>query len=320
VLYHSKAVYLRLGNEKFHPLEVNLGIEMATTFGGTTYLNGKKTKHPAGITKFIKAFLPLKENGDSVYTAEGNMLGSMLLSVGYKFNNWKLRAYIDHYFEDGSQMFLLDYDGYGSGKDWDKREKHRYLLYDPKDAMYGIEVTLPKNSFVSTFVAEYLYTKYQSGPVYHDHSEDVSDHIGGRDGYYNHGTYVGWQHWGQVIGNPLYLSPVYNDDGSLSIKNNRFVAYHFGICGAPATGLHYRLLMTWQKGWGTYDIPYTDVKKSYSLLTEIKYDMPEKTGNIHTDGWDVKVAFGIDHGELRGNNTGLQITIIKKGILNFKRK
>ena len=43
------------------------------------------------------------------------MLGSLLISVSYKFNTWKLHAYTDHYFEDGSQMYLLDYDAYGSG-------------------------------------------------------------------------------------------------------------------------------------------------------------------------------------------------------------
>jgi len=90
--------------------------------------------------------------------------------------------------------------------------------------MYGVEVTLPKNRFVSSFVGEYLYTKYQSGPIYYDHSQVISDHIGGRDDYYNHGTYVGWQHWGQVAGNPLYLSPVYNEDGSLYIRKN--VLFH----------------------------------------------------------------------------------------------
>ena len=321
VLYCGRAAYIRLGNEQRHPLEVNFGLEMATTFGGTTYLDGVKTTHHSGIKKFIKAFVPLNEKGDtSVYTAEGNMLGSILLSISYKFTDWKLRAYVDHYFEDGSQMFFLDYDGYGRGTDWNKKEKNRYLVYDPKDAMYGVEVTLPKNRFVSTFVGEYLYTKYQSGPIYHDHSENAPDHIGGRDGYYNHGVYVGWQHWGQVIGNPLYLSPGYNDDGSLYIKNNRFVAWHFGICGDPMAGLHYRLLMTWQKGWGTYDVPYTDVEKSYNMLAEIGYNMPEKIATVHTHGWAVKVGFGLDHGELRGNNTGLQITILKSGILNFKRR
>ena len=84
-----------------------------------------------------------------------------------------------------------------------------------------------KTGFVSTIVGEYLYTKYQSGSIYYDHSSEISNHIGGRDDYYNHYEYVGWQHWGQVIGNPLYLSPVYNKDGSLYIKEQPFCGMAF---------------------------------------------------------------------------------------------
>ncbi len=321
VLYHSKAGYLRFGNEKKHPLEATFGLEMATTFGGDVYRDGKKYSYSTGIKDFWDALIPFdKKDDNSLYTAEGNMLGSLLLSVSYKFKTWKLRAYMDHYFEDGSQMYLLDYDSYGSGENWDKKEGNRYLLYDPKDGMYGIEVTLPKNRYVSTIVGEYLYTKYQSGPIYYDHSQTISDHIGGRDDYYNHGEYVGWQHWGQVIGNPLYLSPVYNDDGSLYIKNNRFVAWHFGISGEPAQRLHYRILMTWQKGWGTYNMPYTDIKKSYSLLAETSYGLPKRIGHLHTDGWGLKLAVGLDNGEIRGNNTGVQFTIVKTGLINGGRR
>lgn len=321
VLYHSKAGYLRIGNEQKHPLEATLGLEMATTFGGEVYRNGQKYSYKASFSDFVDALIPFDQKDDnSLYTAEGNMVGSLLISVSYKFKTWKLRAYTDHYFDDGSQMYFLDYDSYGSGANWDKKEGNRYLLYDLKDGMYGLEVTLPKNRFVSTIVGEYLYTKYQSGPIYYDHSSEISDHIGGRDDYYNHYEYVGWQHWGQVIGNPLYLSPVYNKDGSLYIKNNRFVAWHFGISGEPLERLHYRVLMTWQKGWGTYNLPYADVQKSYSLLAEASYMMPERIGKVYTGGWSVKAAIGLDDGEIRGNNTGVQITIVKTGLLKGGKK
>ena len=321
VLYCGRAGYIRLGNEKRHPLEAMLGLEMATTFGGSVYSNGHKYSYSSGLKDYVSALIPFNGNDDkSLYTAEGNMLGSLLISVSYKFNTWKLRAYTDHYFEDGSQMYLLDYDAYGSGNDWNKKVGNRFLVYDPKDGMYGIEVTLPKNRFVSSFVGEYLHTKYQSGPVYYDHTKDISDHIGGRDDYYNHGTYVGWQHWGQVAGNPLYLSSIYNEDGSLYIRDNRFVSWHFGINGDPVEGLHYRILMTWQKGWGTYFVPYSDVKRSYNLLAEVGYTMPERIGHVRTHGWSAKMAFGLDDGMLRGNNRGFQFTLSKTGILNFKKK
>ena len=51
---------------------------------------------------------------------------------------------------------------------------------------------------------EYLYTKYQSGPIYHDHTRLLSEHVCGLDNYYNHNLFTGWQHWGQAMGHPLY--------------------------------------------------------------------------------------------------------------------
>ena len=45
--------------------------------------------------------------------------------------------------------------------------------------------------------------------------------------YYNHYIFVGWQHWGQVIGNPLYLSPIYNGDGLIMVENNPDLAFFY---------------------------------------------------------------------------------------------
>ena len=113
--------------------------------------------------------------------------------------------------------------------------------------MLGVEVNLKYGTWIRDIVFEYIYTKYQSGPVYHDHTPSFADHIGGIDNYYNHYIYTGWQHWGQVIGNPLYRSPIYNDDGTISVKNSRFMAFHMGIDGRPAENITYRLLGTWQE-------------------------------------------------------------------------
>ena len=167
------------------------------------------TKYKTGLKQYFDALIPFDDKDDnSLYTAEDDQSGSLLLNISYQLKGWKVRAYWDHYFNDGSAMYQLDYDGYGSGANWDKHEKSRYLVYDPKDGLWGLELTLPRNKWVSDVVAEYLYTKYQSGPIYYDHDEKISDHIGGVDDYCNHGIYTGWQHWGMVMGNPLYLSTI----------------------------------------------------------------------------------------------------------------
>src|SRR3712207_8762180 len=67
-------------------------------------------------------------------------------------------------------MLQLDYDGYGNGDQWDVRNRRHYFLYDFKDYMLGMELNLKRGSWLRNVVLEYLYTKYQSGPIYHDHT------------------------------------------------------------------------------------------------------------------------------------------------------
>jgi hypothetical protein len=207
-------------------------------------------------------------------------------------------------------MFFLDYDGYGTGDEWHVKKDSRYFLYDLKDIMLGLELRLKQHPFFNRFVMEYLYTKYQCGPVYHDHTQRRSDHISGTDNYYNHHIFTGWQHWGQVMGNPLYRSPLYNTDGLVMVENNRFWAWHLGLSGTPSPGcqLHYRVLATFQRGWGSYPIPYIDPENNVSLLAEAEYRFCEFSS---LPGWSIKAAIGMDHGEILGNNFGAQLTIKK---------
>ena len=109
------------------------------------------------------------------------------------------------------------------------------------------------------------------------------------------------------MGNPLYRSPAYNDDHLLRVEDNRFVAWHMGAEGTPLPRLDYRVLMSWQRGYGTYDEPYTFPHHNTSLLVEAGYRFD--------GGWMVKAAFGLDSGSILGNNHGLQLTISKHGLL-----
>lgn len=279
VLYHSKAGYLKIGNEySTFPLSVELGLEMATLFGGTPYrqaADGTMQSIPTGhgLKSFWHAFFPGGQDAtDGMYANnEGNIVGSWLMRVNYDRELWRFSLYADHFFEDHSQMFLINNNGYGSGNDWNKRVHRRYFLYDLKDIMLGGELELKYGRWLRHVVAEYIYTKYQSGPYNHDHTQNISDQIAGIDNYYNHGIYPGYQHWGQVMGNPLYRSPIYNTDGRLYIYNNRFVAWHLGIDGSPTSRLAYRALATYQEGWGTYDIPFNSKHHNVSFLAETSY-------------------------------------------------
>lgn len=315
-LHHSKAGYLKIGKQG-RPFSVEMGLEMASQFGGTAYMkedDGDKVFHnPSDLKAFIRALIPGggEVNETTYQNDQGNNLGSWLLRFNYDASDWRVSLYADKYFEDHSSMFMLDYNGYGTGKEWDVKKDNRYLLYDFKDMMLGAELNLRRGTWLQDIVIEYLYTKYQSGSVYHDRTLSFPEHIGGLDDYYNHHILMGWQHWGQVMGNPLYLSPLYNDDGRIEVKNSRFMAWHLGIAGQPLPSLHYRILASWHDGLGRYKGPYTHRKYNTSLLAEVGWQFAE--------GWKASAAWGADFGSIRGDNNGLQVTISKTGLLRTRR-
>lgn len=321
VLFHSKAGYLKIGNEDvFCPFSLELGLEMAATFGGTAYRPDGKggmtvLKGDTGLGAYCNAFVPGGyDTGETTYqNVEGNHVGSWLIRMNWDTDMWRFSVYADKYFEDHSAMFQLDYDGYGQGEEWDEKKKSRYVLYDFKDIMLGMELNIKYDRWINDVVFEYIYSKYQSGPIYHDHTNTISDHIGGRDNFYNHSIYTGWQHWGQVIGNPLYRSPIYNEDGTIMVKDNRFMAFHLGIDGRPFPRFMYRVLASWQEGLGTYDEPYENKRNNFSLLVEGEYAFGGKLLN----GWKVKGGYGMDLGAILGDNYGFQVTVSKCGLLNF---
>ncbi|MBP3776177.1 MAG: hypothetical protein IJ552_03340 [Prevotella sp.] len=319
VLYHSKAGYLKIGNDyKFMPVSLELGLEMASQFGGSSFTHGEVIKSESGLKAFWHALtFSGTDTGEAGETGAyenvgGNHLGSWLIRLNFDYDAWYLGLYAEHFFEDHSSMFFLDYDGYGSGEEWNTRKSRRYFLYSLKDIMLGIELKLKQKTWLNNIVLEYIYTKYQSGPVYHDHTQNISSHISGRDNYYNHHIFTGWQHWGQVMGNPLYLSPLYNEDGVIEIRNNRFWAWHLGLSGNPLPDLHYRVLATYQKGWGTYYSPYIDPRKSFCFLAEASYELPHN--------WLLKGSLGMDSGKIYGENYGIQLTVTKTGILKWRRR
>lgn len=324
VLYHSKAGYLKVGNTARFPLSVELGLESACLFGGDFYrrradggLDHWSEPHDFGA--FVDAFLPNDKNKgtDSYMNVPGNQIGSWVARVSYEAPSWQLGVYVDHFFEDHSAMFFADYDGYGEGDRWNVKENNRYLTYGLKDLLLGAELKLKRFRYINNVVLEYVCTKYQSGPIFHDHTAAIPDHLGGRDDYYNHTLYVGWQHWGQVMGNPLYRSPLYNTNGEIYIEDNRFVAWHAGVSGDPAPQVGYRLLATLQKGYGTYARPYPDPRRNFSLLAEATYTFAASSA---LGGWAVTGSFGLDSGRLLGGSGAFQLTLTKTGGIHFNKK
>jgi len=297
-LYHSKAGYLKIGPGCF---TVELGLEMASQFGGTSYLfeNGveKVYENDNGLKAFKNALIPggTDVTDGDFKNAEGNQLGSWLVRLNYDQPTWNLGVYADQFFEDNSMMFHVNKSG------------DKYYWYDFKDWLLGAELKLKDVAWLNNIVVEYLYTKYQAGPVYHDQTGHVGYQISGRDNYYNHHLYTGWQHWGQVIGNPLYRSPLYNADGHIEVEHNRFAAWHLGFCGSPIQNLNYRVLASWQKSYGSYYYIPAYPMENISCMAEADYRL--------SNGWSVKGAIAADFGKLRGDNFGFQLSVVKQGLI-----
>lgn len=308
-LIHTKAGYLRFG-KKNKPFNVEAGLEMASQFGSDHYTYTSegyiKTANAHNLKSFWHAFIGGGSDAmdGATQNNEGNMLGSWVIRLNYDTPKATYGLYADHFFEDHSAMFQLDYNGYAYEDGAMKKKENKFLLYPLKDIMLGADIHLKELKWINDAVIEYVYTKFQSGPVYTDRTPQIPDHIGGVDNYYNNALAPGWHHWGQALGNPLYLSPIYNTNGELSFLSNRFVAWHIGLSGHPTEKLHYRLRASWQESLGTYDSPYCSPKRNTSLGIEVNYNCT----HIYK-GLSFNAAFGFDRGELRGNNTGGFITI-----------
>lgn len=299
-LFHSKGLFIRVGDPDRHPLTVEGGLEMATHFGGEVHTldpDGKPivVKLPHDFKSIIKTIIP-SGGGDSndqfqlgeIQNAYGNHVGQWSLAATYRLpeTEWAIRPYYLHYFDDHSMMFF----------------DHAW-----RDMLLGFELSFPANRFIDKFVYEYLTTKDQSGAVYWDHTPEIPEQVSGRDNYYNHYLYPGWNHWGMGMGNPLIISPIYNANGSLAFYHNRIKGHHFGFSGRPTDEIAYRALLSFTRSWGTYDNPSPTILHNVNALIEATYS-PRRIA-----GWDFRLSLGADGGDLLGKSFGAMLTIRKTG-------
>ncbi|MDO5395422.1 MAG: capsule assembly Wzi family protein [Bacteroidales bacterium] len=299
IWYSDKGLFLRVGDPDRHQLTVEGGLEMGTQLCGTVYYykeGQKKTiKLPHDFKNVIKGLIGLSggdPNDPQQYgernNAYGNTIGEWSVAATYRLRDtgWKMRVYYQHMFEDHSMMFFN---------------------YKWRDMLLGGEVTLPANPFVSQVVYEFLYTKDQSGPVFWNKTDKIPEQVSGRDDYYNNSIYPGWQHWGMGMGNPLVISPIYNDNNTLSFLHNRIIGHHIGFSGDPCPQLHYRLLMSYTRSWGSYNVPAPHVLHNFNCLLETTYS-PRRL-----PGWDFRLSLAADGGRLLGKSYGTMLTIRKTG-------
>ena len=312
ILYHSKALFLRVGDAGRFPLEFTWGLEMYSQFGGTCHNMRVKPGEPVcesydfpkDINAYLSILLPFNSPGKQGVD-NGNTLGSWHLAFDLTMPDWKYRLYYEHFFEDHSSMLGIEYKSDAEGnKEFVSYGFRRNWL----DGLYGIEINAPAGMPFDNIVFEILNTKGQCGPVYRYPNPVIEQQVDGCDEFYNQEFYKSYSNFGYANGTPITLSPIYNKDGDLSFKSNRVVMVHFGIDGQVTPKLDYRVLATHTTHWGTYNHPLVKREEITSVMLECFYRFDGR------NGWrlGLSAAADFDSGNLLGNNGGVMLTLSKK--------
>lgn len=292
VLWSHKYLFVQIKDTKgAFPLSGIFGAQHWSQWGGTS-TNPKMGKQPQGLSDFVRVFLGLSGDDKASMSDQinvlGNHYGSYDLRLQYEAPDWKLQVGYQHFFDDRSGMVLVN----------------RF------DGLWGAQLSLPRNRWLSDLVLEYMDTRNQSGPfhkILFDHKKYYA-RGGGNDNYYNNGEYTtGASYFGRAIGSPLIFSPEYNSNGRLGFIYNRMRDWHFGASGHIAPSLSYRLLFTTLETWGSYAAPLLNTKQAVSGSLDLNY-----TPTKHPD-WSFTATFAADKGALLKDNAGFGLKIVKRG-------
>lgn len=216
--------------------------------------------------------------------AQGNHIGSQILSLELNGEKWTATFYWQNLFEDGPIKFMT-------------------AGMNLTDGLWGFNLSMPHWRFISGITYEFLNTTDQSGP-YHDKDGLI---YGGNDSYFRNSVYTnGWNYFLRTIGNPYITSPIYNENGELATLNNR-VQMHFAGIKGDIYGYRYRIIGSYAKNYGQYKAPVQS--HNTALLVELRKRF-EKAGGI-----EFSISFAADIGNQFGNSYGGMLTISKQGLI-----
>jgi hypothetical protein len=292
VWLHHKYIYLQAGGKL--PVHIHYGFHHYAQWGGISS-DTSIGKLPSGFSDFIKVFFGQGGEGSTSAPWEettnriGNHIGSRNFGFDLELKNYKIAAYWQTIFEDGSGR------------------AYRNIA----DGLWGLSITSTnKNKIITELLYEYINTTDQSGTS--DLPVSGSGKGGGNDNYFNHGFYVkGWTYNEMTIGTPFITSPIIQKGMAQSylsryIINNKVQGYHIGIKGTYKQ-LKYVILYSYIRNYGTNMDPLNSKQNSVLLKTKIT--------NILPYGIDAGFSIAGDYSKLYGNNIGFQISLLKTNFL-----
>lgn len=294
--YSYKRCYFR--TRPSERLSVTVGMQAAGEFGGYTdfYNHGRVWRHEdrsAGVKTLLRMLLPIGEGGESFYV--GNHLGSWDLRARYRLDGGhELAGYFSWPFEDGS--------GIGKQNGW--------------DGLWGIEYKAPgKGGVISGAVIEYLDFTNQSGPIHFNPADwagtTITGHTSGSDDYYNNVSYNSYAYYGQSIGTPALMAPIYNLDGCNKFLANAMRGFHVGVEGSIAPGVDYLVKGGYRKAWGSgYFMLPAPIHLS-SVMAEVTWSP------ARVKGLSVNAQVEVDRGNMPSNAFGAMVSVKYHGLLNL---
>ncbi len=247
---HNLQAYLTLNIWRF---SFEAGIEQFAEWAGTSPDYGPL---PCSFKDYWRACFGRAAEGDAPGIDKGGSLGDSRgrgkLYLSYKQDGWKIALQHDMLYDDRGLFWF---------ENWQDGVNTVNFSFDDKD------------KWVTDVAYEFIYTKWQSGPL-HERPATKEDYdkyghnypvvgdlfiLGGNDNYFNNGEYKsGWTAFGRTIGLPL-ITPKGTKNGgwsrnglTLGVENNRVMAHHIGLSGKLFRKVPYRLMLTYSQNYGLY--------------------------------------------------------------------
>ncbi len=286
--FHQKSLYFKFGNAN-QPFKIWFGVNHEVVWGG------EKDIWPIYKYKqneiYQKIVLGIKRDNRLF----GNHFGTYDLGFSVPISNWRMFAYKQSIFDNGSL----------------------FKIRNLQDGIIGLSLknnSAPQNSDaffrVSTLLIEFLSTANQQN--FFNSSSSVVDNLGN---YYNSYLYQnGWSYLGRNIGNALI--PAKNttqkklpQEEYEFTNNNRINAIHFGA-KAKWNRFEFTLKSTYSNNRGTLTTPFQNKTNQFSLFLKTERMLPV-FGGVSTF-----LNISSDIGGLYPKSTGVSIGLKKQGFLD----
>lgn len=293
ILLHEKWLYLGFGNDDV-PVSLYGGLIHESMWAGTSsYYGDENQPAPATLENFVRVFFN-DEGGEDGPAGEskyriGNSLGAW--DVGFRVGiGWaEIHAYHQHFFEDGTGLWL------------DNR----------MDGLSGIGISFSDvpRGFPNKLLHERIYTTDQGGP-YHDVvlNDGTVFHPGGRDSNYYHSIYKnGWSYEERILGTPLFVLLGKGHDAR--IASNRIKAQHWAFSGDISERFRYRFFTTHAWHYPAYSVRSVADREAVPLWQWHHMVELQHNGFGRLDQLSGTLSFAFDVGQVYDESFGVGLSL-----------